>query len=125
MAVEGVLPQLFRFTQGVPPRAAIVLQVIVSIAVTLVSELRDLLSYLGFTLSISLALTVSTLFVRHVRFGERPTSRFYPIAPIIFVAATLWFAYLSSKSNQTQLIAFLATITIGTIAYLATKSSRT
>jgi amino acid transporter len=125
MADEGVLPQLFQFTEGAPPRAAIVLQVGVAVAITLISGLRDLLSYLGFTLSISLALTVSTLFVRHIRFGERPSSQWYPIAPMLFVLATLWFAYLSSRSNQSQLIAFIATIAFGAIAYLARGLSTT
>ncbi len=124
MADEGVLPRLFKFREGAPPRAAIVLQVSVAVALTLISELRELLSYLGFTLSISLALTVSTLFVRHARFSERPSSKLYPVAPILFVGATLWFAYLSSRSDLTQFIAFLATIAIGAIAYLAANSSQ-
>jgi amino acid transporter len=118
MADENALPRFFRFKQGSPPRAAILLQVFVAVAITLISELRDLLSYLGFTLSISLALTVFTLFVRHIRWDERPASAFYPGAPVFFVLATLLFAYLSVKSNQTQLLAFLATTAIGAIAYL-------
>ena len=117
MAEEGALPRFLQFEKGSPPRTAIMLQVCVAIAITLISELRDLLSYLGFTLSISLALTVSTLFVRHIRWGERPDSIFYPVVPVLFVLATLLFAYLSSQSNQTQLLAFLATIMVGAIAY--------
>jgi amino acid transporter len=124
MAEEGLMPRLLRFKKGAPPHTAIILQVIVAVAITLISELRELLSYLSFTLSISLALTVSTLFVRHIQLGERPNSKLYPIAPLLFVVATLWFAYLSSRSNQSQLIAFLATIAIGAIAYLGTRLSR-
>jgi len=121
MAEDGALPALFRARAGEPPRTSIVLQVGVSLALILVADLRELLSYLGFTLSLCLALAVSSVFVIHWRTGERPISKWYPIAPFIFVSCTVLFAALSAVNDARQFYAFIPTVAAGVIAYLISK----
>ena len=64
MAHDGVLPRVLRM-HGDVPHAAVALQVGLACVVILLAELQELLSYLGFILSISAAATVASLFVLH------------------------------------------------------------
>lgn len=121
MAEDGALPKFFSARAGQPPRASIVLQVASALMLILVADLRGLLSYLGFTLSLCLALAVSSLFVRHWRLGERPDSMWYPIAPIIFVLCTSSFAVLSAINEPKQFYAAIPTLLIGLSAYLISR----
>lgn len=121
MAEDRALPKIFAAKSGQPPRMSIVLQVVMSILLVLVADLRSLLSYLGFTLSLCLALAVTSLFVRHWRLNEKPTSFWYPLAPIIFVGCTVLFALLSAINEPTQFYAALPTVLIGGLAYLVSQ----
>lgn len=117
MAEDGALPRLFKAKAGEPPRASIALQVVVSLALILVADLRELLSYLGLTLSLCLALAVSSLFVIHWRTGERPDSIWYPVAPLIFVLCTVLFSALSALHDPRQFYAVAPTVMMGCVAY--------
>ncbi len=124
MAEDGALPAVFKCQQDVPPRAAILLQVAIAILLVLISDLQGLLSYLGLTLSLCLALAVSSLFVRHWRFGECPNSFWYPMAPLIFVLSTVLFGALSSIAEPKKLMVVVPTILAGVIAYWVSKKVR-
>ncbi len=117
MAEDGVLPRVFRLHQGTPG-AAIALQALLAIAVILVAELENLLSYLGFTLSLSAALTVASLFVLRRREGAAavPVTG-YPWVPAVFVAATLGFALLAALRRPLEPLAGLAVIALGIVAW--------
>jgi len=117
MAADGVLPAFLRRRGDEPPRAAILLQVGLAMLVAAASGLRDLLGYLGFTLSLSAALAVTTLFWRHRRTGERPASRLYPLAPALFVAATLATGLLAAFRQPSQFAAAVATLLLGVGAW--------
>ena len=121
MAEDGALPKVFEGKFGEPPRASILLQIVLAILLVLLSDLQGLLSYLGLTLSLCLALAVSSLFVRHWRLGERPSSKWYPIAPIVFVSCTVLFAILSAIAQPAKLVAVVPTIGLGALAYLVVK----
>ncbi|HAU67206.1 MAG: amino acid permease [Arenicella sp.] len=121
MAEDGALPRLFKAKEGEPPRASIMLQVATALVLILIADLRDLLSYLGLTLSLCLALAVTSLFVRHFRLGERPVSKLYPIAPITFVVCTVGFAGLSAMHAPLQFVAAIPTILAGVVAYYLTR----
>lgn len=124
MAEDGALPSWFRARAGQPPRMSIVLQVATAMLLILIGDLRSLLSYLGFTLSLCLALAVSSLFVRHRRLGERPRSKWYPFAPALFVFCTVLFAILSAINEPKQFYAAIPTVIMGTLAYFVSKSFR-
>ncbi|MFD1952047.1 APC family permease [Sphingomonas arantia] len=118
MARDGVLPRWLAGANATPPRAAILFQVTLAIVATSIASLRDLLSYLGFALSLSAAFAVSTLFVHHIRTGKRPASRAYPLAPAIFVAGTLLCGFLAALNAPLQFAATAVTILIGVTAHL-------
>lgn len=115
MADDGFLPRAWGH-RGAAPRAAIALQAVLAVVVVLVADLRVLLGYLGFTLSLSAAATVAALFVP--RRGEvlAPVPG-YPFTPAIFIGATLLFAALAAKHSPIELAAAVITIASGCLLY--------
>jgi len=120
MADDGVFPALFRFGGGSAPTAAIVGQAAFAIVVIALADLRGLLGYLGFTLSISSALTVVSLFVIAARHGRSAVVVWgYPVTPVLYVAVTLLLAGIAGWREPVQLLAALVTIVSGSIVYYA------
>ncbi|WP_442508914.1 APC family permease [Novipirellula sp. SH528] len=120
MAEDGFLPGWFRFSgriAGKPPVAAIWAQATLGIIVIYASDLERLLSYLGFTLSVSAALTASLLFWVRGKSGARIRPLLYPITPIVFVGGTLLAATLSAVNSPVQAAVGLGTIAFGGLLY--------
>jgi APA family basic amino acid/polyamine antiporter len=115
MADDGFFPRAWGY-RGAAPRAAIALQAVLAVAVVLISDLRGLLGYLGFTLSLSAAATVAALFIRRGGEGPPPVPG-YPFTPAIFIAATLIFAALAARRSPVELTAALVTIGSGCLVY--------
>lgn len=116
MARDGVFPEVFsdrRRGEGGSPAAAIALQCGLAALVVLVSTLEDLLSYLGFTLSLSAAGTVACLFVLRAREGSSGGL----VAPAIYVACTICFAALAVARHPVELAAALGTMASGLVLY--------
>jgi len=113
MADDGVLPGFLRARDGEPPRRAVLFQVALAMPLAAASPLRDLLGYLGFTLSLCAALAVSSLFLRHRRTGERPATVLYPAVPMVFVGATLAIGALAASRQPAQFAAASATLAVG------------
>lgn len=122
MADDGVLPARLRM-RGDAPRAAILLQVILAVIVIWIAELQQILSYLGFTLSVSAAVTVASLFVLRWREGsQRVPIPGYPFVPGLFVLCTLSFAGLAAVHRPVEPLVGMATIAIGIVLYLLLSS---
>ena len=120
MAEDGVFPKFFRFGGDGPPTAAIFGQAIFGVLVIALSDLRGLLGYLGFTLSLSAALSVASLFIVSRREGRQAIRVWgYPFTPLFYVLVTLVLAGIAGWRDPTQLLAALATIVSGSIVYYA------
>jgi APA family basic amino acid/polyamine antiporter len=121
MADDGLFPPAFRI-KGETPTAAIVSQGVLAAAVVWLTGLRELLSYLGFTLGLSTAVTVAALFVAVRRDPSRARALpGYPWAPAIFVLFTLLFAALAASVNPWEMLAALATIASGGSLYVLAR----
>lgn len=121
MADDGLMPALLRF-EGEVPRAAIIAQAALAVVVVWIAELRELLSYLGMTLSLSTAATVATLFVsvrRDASLGR--TLPGYPLAPAVFIVFTLLIAGLAATRDPWEMVAAIATIGSGALLYLVVR----
>lgn len=120
MADDGVFPSFFRFGGKGAPTAAIWGQAALAIAVIALSDLRGLLSYLGFTLSMSAALSVTSLFVIARREGRQAIAVWgYPLTPIFYVLVTLVLAGIAGWREPVQLLAAIVTILSGSVVYYA------
>jgi APA family basic amino acid/polyamine antiporter len=120
MADDGVFPKFFRFSGGSAPAAAIWGQAAFAIVVIAMSDLRGLLSYLGFTLSLSAALSVASLFVIAKREGRQAVSVWgYPFTPLFYVLVTLVLAGIAGWREPLQLLAAVITIVSGSVVYYA------
>jgi len=124
MADDGVLPNALRSGQA-PPRAAIALQVGLALAAFFMSELRDLLLYVGFLLGLSAAGTVACLFMLgNDRASEGGTSGLHPWLPLVFIGATLGSTAFLVVSEPAQALAGFGTLAVGALVYWLTSRSR-
>jgi APA family basic amino acid/polyamine antiporter len=113
MADDGLMPAVLKF-DGEVPAAAIMMQAGLAIIVVWISTLRELLSYLGFTLGLSTVITVFSLFV-YIRRNGRGTMKLsgYPWAPVIFILFTILFAVLAAFRQPWEMVAAIVTILSG------------
>jgi APA family basic amino acid/polyamine antiporter len=117
MADDGVFPAALKF-RGRVPTAAILVQAALAILLVLVSDLRSLLGYLGLTLSLSAALTVSCVFILRRRHGTDAI----PVAgsilfPGIYVVATVGLALLAASRQPMEWLAAGITVLSGLVAW--------
>lgn len=125
MAADGVLPRWFH-RAGQVPRRAVALQVVLAVLVVVIAKLEVLLSYLGFTLTLSAALTVASLFVLRARDGAiRVPVPGYPWVPGFYVIATLACAILAAAHRPHEALVGLLTIGCGLLAWRCSSVPRT
>ena len=123
MANDGLLPGALKFTRDTP-HIAIAMQALLAIVVVWISGLRELLSYLGFTLGLSAAATVASLFVLVRRDPGLATQLpVYPWAPLIFISFTLLFTGLAAFRNPWEMLAAILTIISGIMLYFIMRRS--
>lgn len=91
MAADGYLPRFLAPAAG-PPRAAIGLQVLLALLLLWSSTYEMLLTYIGFTLSLSTAATVLGLVRLRIREGAAVRVVGWPWLPGLFIAAVLAIA---------------------------------
>ncbi len=114
MADDGFLPGFLAFT-GEAPRGAIAMQAAFAAILVLVSSLRDLLSYLGLTLSLCAAMSVGCLFLPSIR--HKPIFHLSHLPPLVYIACTLLAALLMTLGDPYQLLATAVTFSIGAVVY--------
>lgn len=115
MADDGFFPSWFCFDDEAPTIAIWFQAILAIIAITL-TTLKELLGYLGLTLSVCSALTVAMLFV--VRRRDPEIKLFLGGIPaVIYVVATLFLAILYGIRDPYQALAALATVGVGVVLY--------
>lgn len=117
MAEDGLAPEILNFS-GDTPTAAVITQAVLACAVVWITDMRQLLSYLGFTLGLSSAAAVASLFAIARRHPERLRNSYgFPWAPAAYVFLTVTFAVLAAARNPLELAAALLTILSGLVLY--------
>jgi APA family basic amino acid/polyamine antiporter len=119
MAADRALPpQLgWHSARGVPT-VAVVVQGVLGIAFALVGDLGSLMRFVQFTLSISAAVTVTSLFVMRRR-GQTSAYRTfgYPVTPILFIAVSVWMAYAQIKQHPAESAIVAGVLALGGVLY--------
>ena len=122
MAEDGFFPRWFTFRDR-PPAAAIWFQAAIAIIAISIANLKELLGYLGLTLSVCSALTVCMLFVLRWK-GDLKRLPVFGIAPALYVIATLVLAVLFGISEPKQAIAAAVTVAAGLLVYPWVKNKQ-
>jgi basic amino acid/polyamine antiporter, APA family len=117
MAADGYLPQWLNPMDG-PPRKSIALQTIIALALLWTASFEALLTYIGFTLSISTAATVSALILLRRREGKSLVVPGYPVIPLLFLAGVIAMTAFTVVQRPTQSLFGFATILAGLVAWL-------
>lgn len=113
MADDGVFPAYFcSGTQAIP--RTVLLQTLLAVLLILTASLRELLGYMGTTLSLSSAVTVATLFLNR---GEVTAGRLRLAAAALYVLATVISVVLMTVGDVRQLFGTLITLSVGSLLW--------
>jgi amino acid transporter len=122
MADDGVFPRFFAGSRGMG--RAVLLQMAVALVLVNSGSIRDLLGFLGVTLSLFSALAVATLWLPGRDAAEMPPLS-WPVAAAaaIYVAATLVLIVLMSLHDPRNLVGTAATLAIGAALWKVGRAS--
>ena len=123
IATDGYLPSWMEQRTG-PPRAAIVFQLIIALVMLWTATYQSLLSFIGFTLSLSTAATVCGLMVERVRRGPSLEVPGWPWVPAVFVIAVLGMTGLSVARAPLPSLAGIAVLGLGWLLWRQSKQTR-
>jgi basic amino acid/polyamine antiporter, APA family len=116
MAADGVLPVRLAAKSG-PPRAAIGLQAGLALLFLWSATFDALLTWIGFTLSISTAATVAALIVLRKREGKAISVPGYPLVPWLFLAGVTAMTVFTVMQRPMESLVGFATILAGLAAW--------
>lgn len=105
--------------QGIP-YTAILFQLAIVVFFIITATFESVITYLGFTLTLSSFLTVLGVFVHRIRYPEvaRPYKTWgYPVTPIIFLLISLWIMIFLLQGKPMESVAGLVTIALGLPVY--------
>jgi APA family basic amino acid/polyamine antiporter len=109
------------------PVAAVALQGALALAMLLTSSFGALLTYIGFTLSLSSGLAVAGVYVLRVREPrrERPYRVWgYPVTPALFLLLAGWMVVHALAVRPVESLAGVATIVVGLLLYAVVRRGR-
>lgn len=109
------------------PFFAILLQAVISIIMILSARFDELLTYMGFTLSLNSALTVAGVFVMRKREPNNPRPYKcwgYPVTPILFILLSLWMIIFTFSQMPKVAFAGIGTIVAGLGLYFLVRPKK-
>ena len=116
MAEAGELPRRLAAAAGEAPRAAIVLQAATALGFLWAAGLQDLMTYVGWTLSLSAAATVWGLVRLRWREGAAAVPCWgWPLTPFVFLAAVFWFAVVKVVAEPRECLLGLGTLALAVL----------
>jgi APA family basic amino acid/polyamine antiporter len=105
------------------PATAILFQLAIVLFFVITATFESVITYLGFTLTLSSFLTVLGVFIYRLRYPEvlRPYKTWgYPITPIIFLGISIWILIFVFQGKPIESLAGLGTIALGLPVYFIT-----
>ena len=109
------------------PHYAILLQLALVLVLIVTSSFAAVVTYLGFTLTLSSFVTVLGVFVHRFRYPAalRPYKTWgYPVTPLIFLSISLWILVFTFRDRPIESLAGLGTILLGIPVYFLTAKHR-
>jgi APA family basic amino acid/polyamine antiporter len=122
MAQDGYLPRWLGEHGGVP-RAAIIVQSLLSGAIVWLATVRGLIGYLGLTLTLCGALATCTLWIARKELAtEKPIRWYEHLALGIYLAGALALGIASWSANPIQFWCCVATFASGILVFAVSRS---
>ncbi len=116
MATDGYLPRRLAVVSG-PPRAAIAVQAGLALFFLWSATFEALLTWIGFTLSLSTAAAVTALIVLKSREGAKMEVPGWPFVPWLFLAGVAAMTVFTVAQRPLESLVGLATIAAGLAAW--------
>ncbi|MBL9013815.1 MAG: amino acid permease [Myxococcales bacterium] len=120
MAVDRALPhQLAHHNRRGVPLTAVITQGVLASLFCVIGDPDVLIRFVGFTLAIFAALTVSAVFVMRRR-GLQSAYRTwgYPVTPILFIAMSAWIAVSQVRAQPKESAIIAAVLLAGALFYV-------
>jgi len=125
MAADGVLPRWLAHATGGTPRTAMGLQTALALGFLWIAGLQDLMTYIGWTLSLCAAVTVLGLLRLRWREGAAAVPiPGYPVVPLVFLVGVGWFAVGNVMTAPGPTLLGLAVLALAAAATWALGKSR-
>jgi APA family basic amino acid/polyamine antiporter len=109
------------------PYYAILAQLAIVVVLVITSSFESVITYLGFTLTLSSFLTVLGVFVHRFKYPDfpRPYKTWgYPVTPIVFLAISLWMLVFILFGKPVESLAGLGTMLLGLPVYFFADKQR-
>ena len=120
MASDGYLPRLLASAPGRPPRAALLVLLLVSLALVWIGEPDTILQYVGFTLGLSTAVTVIGLIRLRLREGAVALPVWgWPWVPVLFLVFVLGSTGFAMAQRPLASLAGTAALGLGLLLFQA------
>ena len=113
-------------TNGIPYLAILVQLFIVTVLI-LTSSFQAVITYLGFTLTLSSFITVLGVFVNRFRYPDAPRpyqTWGYPFTPLIFLGISLWMLVYLLIDQPVESLTGMGTLGIGLIVYFIANKNK-
>ncbi|MBW4683183.1 MAG: amino acid permease [Microcoleus vaginatus WJT46-NPBG5] len=109
------------------PYHAILLQLSIVLVLVITSSFETVLTYLGFTLTLSSFITVLGVFVHRMKFPDAPRpykTWGYPVTPLIFLGISAWMLIYILIDKPQESVAGLMTILVGLLVYFFVSKNK-
>ena len=116
MAADGYLPRRLAVASG-PPRTAIALQAGLALVLLWSATFEALLTWIGFTLSLSTGATVAALVLLRKREGKTMHIPGYPLVPWLFLTGVAAMAVFTVAQRPLESLVGFGTIAAGLAAW--------
>lgn len=123
IAEDGYLPGVLIQREG-PPRAAILFQLALALVLLWTATYQALLTWIGFTLSLSTAATVCGLIVERRRKGPAFSVPGWPWVPVLFVVAVLAMTALTVSRAPVPSLAGVGVLGLGWAFWFVSRRAR-
>ncbi len=113
-------------TSGIP-YLAILLQLFIVTVLILTSSFEAVLTYLGFTLTLSSFITVLGVFVYRFRYPDAPRpyqTWGYPFTPLIFLGISSWMLVFLLIDKPVESLTGMGTLFVGLIVYFVASKNK-
>jgi amino acid transporter len=121
MAADGLLPRLFAARAGRPPRLALLAQLALGLLALWTATFERILTYVGFTLGISMVATIVGLCRLRLKEGPALHVTGWPWVPGLFLTFVVGSTIFTVVQRPFEGLIGLATLGLGCVAFLVQR----